>query len=249
MLRVLGAELAGAVQRLHEGAGIAFVTGRLVAGVAPGPPGGPPRLLLSDGAEVPAEVIIEATGSLVNVEWLAGNGLDLSDGVLCDNTLAAAGAERVVAVGDVARFPNPLFDAVPRRVEHWSMPTDTARRAAATLRALITGSPAAAAPFAPVPAFWSDQLELRLQSYGSPELADEARVTEGDLGHLTGGLVARYARGGRHVGTVAVNVPVPRHRELREGLLRQARDPDLPGAGRGDVSPFRQATIALAAPG
>jgi 3-phenylpropionate/trans-cinnamate dioxygenase ferredoxin reductase component len=235
MLRVLGAELAGAIQRSHENAGIRFITSQTVAsvtgtsvtgsrvagtGVTGGRLAGASGLLLSDGTEVPAEVIVEATGSLVNVGWLAGNGLDLSDGALCDNTLAVVGAERVVAVGDVARFPNPLFDAVPRRVEHWSMPSDTARRAAATLRAVLTGSPVDATPFAPVPAFWSDQLDLRLQSYGSPVLADAARVTEGDLEHLTAGLIATYHRGGRQVGTVAVNVPVARHRELREELAR-----------------------------
>jgi 3-phenylpropionate/trans-cinnamate dioxygenase ferredoxin reductase component len=223
MLRVLREELALAIQRSHEAAGVRFITGQTVTGVTgAGATGdgmtGAWGLLLSGGSEVPADVIIEATGSLVNVEWLAGNGLDLSDGVLCDNTLAAVGAERVVAVGDVARFPNPLFDSVPRRVEHWSMPTDTARQAAATLRAQLTGSPVDATPFTPVPAFWSDQLELRLQSYGSPELADEARVTEGDLNHLTGGLIATYHRDGRHVGTVAVNIPTARHRKLREEL-------------------------------
>lgn len=217
MLRVLREELALAIQPSHQAAGIRFITGQTVASVTGA------GLALSDGAQVPADVIVEATGSLINVEWLDGNGLDLSDGVLCDNTLAVVGAERAVAVGDVARFPNPLFDSVPRRVEHWSMPTDTARRAAATLRALLAGSPVDASPFTPVPAFWSDQLDLRLQSYGSPVLADEARVTEGDPDHLTGGLVAAYHRGGRHVGTVAVNIPPARYRELREELLRSAR--------------------------
>jgi hypothetical protein len=49
-------------------------------------------------------------------------------------------------------------------------------------------------------------------------LAEEARVTEGDLDHLTGGLIATYHRGGRHVGTVAVNIPTARHRKLRDEL-------------------------------
>jgi NADPH-dependent 2,4-dienoyl-CoA reductase/sulfur reductase-like enzyme len=224
MLRVLGDQLARAIQHWHEAAGIRFATGQTVTGVTgPGHGGGTvASLALSDGSALPADVIVEATGSLVNVEWLAGNGLDLSDGVRCDNTLAAVGAGRVAAVGDVARFPNPLFDSVPRRVEHWSMPADTARRAAATLSALLTGSPADAAPFAPVPAFWSDQLDLRLQSYGLPALADEARVTEGDLGQLTGGVITAYHRGGRHVGTVAVNIRPARYRELREELARAA---------------------------
>jgi NADPH-dependent 2,4-dienoyl-CoA reductase/sulfur reductase-like enzyme len=232
MLRVLHGELAAAVQRSHEDAGIRFITGQAVAGVTGGTvPGteaaGASGLLLSDGTKVPAEVIIEATGSLANVEWLAGNGLDLSDGVLCDNTLAAAGAERVVAVGDVARFPNPLFDDVARRVEHWSMPADTARRAAVTLRARLTGSPVDATSFTPVPAFWSDQLDLRLQSYGFPALAQEARVTEGDLNRLTGGLIATYHRDGRLVGTVAVNIHPARYRALREELLRSPAGPAL----------------------
>jgi NADPH-dependent 2,4-dienoyl-CoA reductase/sulfur reductase-like enzyme len=177
---------------------------------------------------VDADVLIEATGSLPNVEWLAGNGLDLSDGVLCGNDMAAVGPEgfdwqgRVVAVGDVARFPNPLFDSVPRRVEHWSMPTDTARRAAATLHAALAGAPADATPFTPLPSFWSDQLDLRLWSYGAPGLGTEMAVTDGDLHHLTDGLIATYHRDGRHVGTVTVNIPPNHHRPLREAVLSAA---------------------------
>jgi NADPH-dependent 2,4-dienoyl-CoA reductase/sulfur reductase-like enzyme len=241
MLRVLGPELATAIQRSHEAAGIRFITGHGVTAIEASPAGSPSSapgtspapgtsasLLVSDGSRVEADVLIEATGSRPNVEWLAGTGLDLSDGVLCGNDLAAAGPEgadwlgRVVAVGDVARFPNPLFDFVPRRVEHWSMPTDTARRAAATLHAALTGSPADATPFAPLPSFWSDQLDLRLWSYGAPGLGTEVAVTEGDLGHLTDGLIATYHRGGRHVGTLTVNIPPNLHRPLREALLSAA---------------------------
>lgn len=222
MIRVLGAELATAIQRFHEAAGIRFRVGALVASAAPG------TIELSDGERIAADVIVEATGSLTNVEWLDGNGLDLSDGVLCDNTLAvgeprAAGWHgRVVAVGDVARFPNPLYDDVPRRVEHWSMPGDTAKRAAATLHAALTGTPGGEpAPFAPLPSFWTDQLDLRLWSYGSPALGDEARVAEGDPGDPLAGLIVTYHRDGRHIGTVTLNTPPKRHRELREALLKE----------------------------
>lgn len=219
MERVLGEELATAVQRSHEAAGIRFLTNRTVTVI------GDDAVEVSDAAVVPTDVIIEATGSLPNVEWLDGNGLDLSDGVLCDNTLAVVPAEpdgwhgRVVAVGDVARFPNPLFDLVPRRVEHWSMPTDTAKRAAATLHAALTGAPADATPFAPLPSFWSDQLDLRMWSYGAPQLGTAMTIVEGDPDRLTDGLIATYARDGRHVGTVTFNIPPNRHRPLREALL------------------------------
>ncbi|MFD0660174.1 NAD(P)/FAD-dependent oxidoreductase [Thermocatellispora tengchongensis] len=216
MLAVLGPELGRAVRRHHEAAGVRFVTGRLTAAVH-----GRDRVRaveLDDGTTLEADVLIEAVGSVPNTEWLAGNGLDLSDGVLCDNALRAG--ERLVAAGDVARFPNPLFDDRPRRVEHWSIPGDTAKRAAATLTALLAGRALDPAPFAPVPSFWSDQLDLRLQSFGSPALAEEARLEEGDPARLGEGVLATYHREGRHVGTVAVNLPPARQRELRAAFTR-----------------------------
>ena len=251
MLRVLGERLAFAVQRAHERAGMTFVLGQAVIGYAGHDrvtglvladgrdassarvPGGPASggLALA-GAVLPADLVVEAIGSRPNTEWLAGAGLDLTDGVLCDNSLSAlpsAGASAsvtsasvtgapVTAVGDVARFPNPLFDDVPRRVEHWSMPTDTARRAAATLHAKLAGDHIEPNSFRPLPYFWSDQGDLRLQSFGSPGLADDVMIAEGDLDALDKGLVATYHRAGRLVGSVAFNLPPSRYRELREAL-------------------------------
>jgi NADPH-dependent 2,4-dienoyl-CoA reductase/sulfur reductase-like enzyme len=176
---------------------------------------------------LPASLVVEAIGSLPNTEWLAGNGLDLTDGVLCDNTLSAvtagAGGVPATAVGDLARFPNPLVDDVPRRVEHWSMPTDTARRAAATLHARLAGGQVDPQPFCPLPYFWSDQGDLRLQSFGSPQLADDVVIAEGDPGALDRGLLATYHRGGRLIGSLAVNLPPTRYRELRQALTGESK--------------------------
>jgi 3-phenylpropionate/trans-cinnamate dioxygenase ferredoxin reductase subunit len=248
MLRVLGPDLAKAIQEAHERDGISFVIGQAVvaytgedrvtgvvladgadAGVAglnsARVPGGPESGgLARAGAVLPADLVVEAIGSVPNTEWLAGNGLDLTDGVLCDNGLTAVtGAHPgavACAVGDVARFPNARFDDVPRRVEHWSMPMDTARRAAATLHAKLEGEAGDQNPFGPLPSFWSDQGELRLQSFGSPELGGDTEI-EGDLRDLVQGLLATYRRAGRLVGGVLVNLPPMRHRELREALLHQ----------------------------
>ncbi|MFV2176243.1 NAD(P)/FAD-dependent oxidoreductase [Actinomadura sp. LOL_016] len=213
LARVIGEPLAAAVQRHHEAAGVRFVLGAGVTAFA-----GDDRVagVVLDGGEVlPADVVVEAVGSICNTEWLAGNGLPLDDGVLTDDRLAIAGAPRAVAAGDVARFPNPLFDDVPRRVEHWAMPADTARRAAVTLVALLAGGPPDTTPFAPLPSFWSDQLGLRLQSLGSPALADEVRVEEGDPNRLPDGVLATYHRNGRLVGALAVNLGPARQRGLR----------------------------------
>lgn len=243
MLRVLGEELATAVQGHHERAGIRFVTKATVLGYTgasrvtgvvvsdePGGgivPGGPISAGSAlAGAVLPADIVIEAVGSVPNTEWLAGTGLDISDGVLVDNSLAVppgsglSGA-LLVAVGDIARFPNPLFDDVPRRVEHWSMPADTARRAAGTLVARLSGE-GTHGPFSPIPSFWSDQGALQLQSFGSPALADDIRIAEGDPGDPEAGLLAQYYRGGRYVGGVGINLPPSRQRGLRTALTDMA---------------------------
>lgn len=214
LARVIGDLLASAVQRHHEAAGVRFVLGTGVTAFT-----GDDRVagvVLGGGEVLPADVVVEAVGSACNTEWLAGNGLPLDDGVLTDDQLGILGAPRAVAAGDVARFPNPLFDEVPRRVEHWSNPADTAKRAAATLVALLAGEQPGAAPFAPLPSFWSDQLDLRFQSFGTPSLADEVRVEEGDPDRLANGVIAAYHRSGRLVGTLTVNISPARQRDLRE---------------------------------
>ena len=145
------------------------------------------------------------SGSVANVEWLDGNGLDLSDGVLTDEQLRVGGRPEVVAVGDVARFPNARYDGVPRRVEHWSIPTDTAKHAAKALVGHLTGAAAEPAPFAPLPTFWSDQHDFRLQSFGAPVLGrDDVRVLDGDP---AGDVLVGYHHDGRLVGVVALGGP------------------------------------------
>src|SRR5262249_19673038 len=124
LVRPLGAEMGAEIRRRHEEQGVRFHLGRTVARIAGTDASGPHALTLDDGTELAATVIVEAVGSVPNVGWLEGNGLDLSDGVLCDAGLRVIGPDGpvrdTVAVGDIARFPNVLFDDVPRRVEHWN---------------------------------------------------------------------------------------------------------------------------------
>ncbi|MET7333617.1 FAD-dependent oxidoreductase [Nonomuraea sp. NPDC005650] len=219
LLRPLGELLARELLRRHGERGVRFALGTAVTAFD-----GEDRVTgvrLGDGRRLAADVVVEAVGSVPNTEWLDGNGLDLADGVVTDELLRAGGLPHVVAVGDVARFPNARYDGVPRRVEHWSMPADTAKRAAKTLAAHLTGAEPDPEPFAPLPAFWSDQHDFRLQSFGAPALGlDDARVLEGEPG---GDLVVGYHRADRLVGVVALGGPAAtaaaaRH---RSALLKQ----------------------------
>ncbi|MER6977739.1 NAD(P)/FAD-dependent oxidoreductase [Streptomyces carpinensis] len=220
MVMPLGEVVGAAVQRRHEARGVKFHLGRSVRTVDSSASGH--ILSLDDGSRVECDVFVEAIGSQPCVEWLEGNGLDLTDGVECDNSMRMGGRSGAVAVGDVARFPNPLFDDVPRRVEHWQMATETAARAAATLLADLSGTPAETKPFRPLPWFWSDQFETKLQSFGSPALGERAEVLEGDL---AGEAAIGYHRGKQLVGVVLLGMPKAAPRLRREILDSLSLEP------------------------
>jgi 3-phenylpropionate/trans-cinnamate dioxygenase ferredoxin reductase component len=195
MLRPLGTHLGAAMKAHHEKQGVNFCLG---VGVSEFHEDG---ATLADGTRLQADVVIEAVGSVPNVEWLRGNDLDLADGVLTDNLMRMVGTEvPVVAVGDIARFPNPRFDEVPRRIEHWNLPTETGKRAGQTLGAILNGAEPTG-DFRPMPAFWSDQYDISLQSYGQPSLGEPTLVD----GEWSGDCIVEYLRDGQVVGVVGVN--------------------------------------------
>jgi 3-phenylpropionate/trans-cinnamate dioxygenase ferredoxin reductase subunit len=202
MQRPLGLDLGAELQRRHEARGVRFhfrVVPTEYLGAAD-----VTAVQLSDGAVLHADLVVEAIGCEPELAWLEGNGLDLSDGLLCDNQLRVVGRADVVACGDVARFPNPRFDQIARRVEHWTMVTDTARRAGHTLGSHLSGGTVDTAAFAPIPSFWSDQYDLRLQSFGAVTLgADDVRILEGDLGEE---VAVGYHRDDELVGVVLIGL-------------------------------------------
>lgn len=203
MIGALGPRVAAAMAAMHRAQGVTILAGRSVAAVSDSDS----AVILDDGRALEADLMVEALGSHPNVEWLEGSGADLSNGVLCDNRLIAQGADRLLAVGDVARFPNPLFGLAPRRVEHWCVPGQTARRAAETIAACETGRDPEPG-FAPMPSFWSDQHGTRLQSFGAPALAEAAEVISGDLAQVgTEPVIVEYHRGGRPVAVLGLGAP------------------------------------------
>jgi len=206
MRRPLGDELAAALLRRHEAHGVRFRLG--AAPIVFEGDGRVRAVTLTDGTTLDADLVIESVGSIPNTEWLDGNGLDLAAGVACDerlHVLAAGGTGRgdIVAAGDAARFPHPLLPGEPRRIEHWAVAADTGRHAGAALaRHLSGGDPAAGPAFTAVPAFWSDQHGLRIQSFGVTG-SGGASVLEGDL---DGDVAVGYERDGRLVGVTLVGL-------------------------------------------
>ena len=153
---------------------------------------------LSDGSTLPASVVIVGLGVTPNTEWLQSSGLTLDDGIVCDRTCLAAPG--IVAAGDVARWPNELFEEC-RRIEHWDNAIRQAQHAASRL--LDPGDTTAQSPaYSPTPWFWSDQYGQKLQLAGSTVGYEEMVIAHGSV--ESGKFVAQYRRGNRLIGVFAL---------------------------------------------
>ncbi len=197
---VVGTKIGAVFADIHRDEGVDLRLGVGVDRLEADAAGRVQRVHLADGSAVDATVVVVGIGVVPNTGWLEGSGLTIDDGVLCDATTTAAPG--IVAAGDVARWPNPVFDGEVMRVEHWDHAFDQAEHAA---RALLAG--ADAEPYGSVPWFWSDQYDRKVQLAGRVRPDDDVVVVEGDLADRR--FVALYGRAGRLVGVLGMNRPRP----------------------------------------
>jgi NADPH-dependent 2,4-dienoyl-CoA reductase/sulfur reductase-like enzyme len=155
---------------------------------------------LTDGTTVATEIVVVGIGVTLNVDWLEGSGLTLDDGVVCDNTLLAAPG--VVAAGDIARYPSARFGRM-LRVEHWE--TAIAGGEAAARRLLAEARGETPVVFDPIPWFWSDQYDRKIQLAGRPMPTDTCVVVHGSTEEFR--FVALYGDGDRLTGVLGMNRP------------------------------------------
>lgn len=152
---------------------------------------------LTDGTVLPAELLVVGIGAVPNTEWLAGSGLSVDDGVVCDETLNA-GIRGVYAVGDVARAPNKWLGGQIRRTEHWTTATEHAALAAKNLL-----TPEESAPYSSVPFIWSDQNDHRIQVAGDTIDFDDVQILSGSVEEQS--FIAGYRHGNSLAGVMALN--------------------------------------------
>ena len=204
--RVLGVEMGAVMADVHRRHGVDLRTGVGVDEVL-----GDDRLSgvrLANGATLEADLLVVGIGVVPNTDWLEGSGLTLDDGVVCDETCLAA--PDVAAAGDVARWANPRYGEV-MRVEHWDNAVQQGVHAA---RRLLQ-SDEEATPYAPVPWFWTDQYDRKVQLAGRPHTDDEVRVVAGSTAEHR--FAAFYGRDGRF--TAALGMNRPRQVMQSKGLL------------------------------
>ena len=194
MARVLAPEIGAVCAAAHRDQGVDLRLGVGVEGVLGGDR--VERVKLSDGSEIPADVVVVGIGATPATGWLASSGLELGDGVVCDATCATR-APGVVAAGDVARWYHEGYRE-SLRIEHWTNAVEQADAAAARL---LDGP--SAPPFAPIPFVWSDQYDLKIQAAGRIAPDDEVFVAHGSLAERR--FVALFGRKGVLRGALAIN--------------------------------------------
>lgn len=197
LARAFPSEMGAACAALHLDHGVDLRCGVTVAGFEGD--GRVSGVRLGDGSVVEADVVVIGVGVVPETGWLESSGLPLDNGVVCDSTCATA-APGVVAAGDIARWPNNLFGET-MRVEHWS---NAVEQGTAAAKRLLAG-PGETADFTPVPYFWSDQYDAKIQFLGRCCPTDEVRIVDGSVDE--GRFVALFGRDGRLVGVLAFSRP------------------------------------------
>jgi NADPH-dependent 2,4-dienoyl-CoA reductase/sulfur reductase-like enzyme len=196
--RGLGAQMGAVMADLHRDHGVDVRLGVGVVLIEGGDR--VERVRLTDGAVLDVDLVVVGIGVVPNTHWLEESALTLDNGVLCDATCLAAPG--IVAAGDVARWPNDRFDEV-MRVEHWDNAIEMGGHAARTLLADLRGD--VGEPYRPVPWFWSDQYDRKVQLAGRAGPDDIVEVVSGSTDERR--FVAFYGRGGRLVGVLGMNQP------------------------------------------
>ena len=192
--RVLAPVLSDWFGQLHRGHGVQVVLDAQVAAIAHDSDGLARAVVMADGSEHAAGLVLLGVGAVANDELAQAAGLACDRGVVVD-ACGRTADPHIVAAGDCTA--RRLDDGTLLRLESVHNATEQGRIAAAAL----LGQPRA---FVATPWFWSDQYDKKLQIAGLSGGAD-ACVLRGrpDEGPFS----AWHYRGGRLVAVDTVNAP------------------------------------------
>jgi len=202
-------EMSAWFEQYYEARGVVLRPGsRLAALRGQGASGPVEAVVLADGAELAADLVIVGIGVEPVVDLFEGTGLKIHNGIEV-NEFLETGVPGVYAAGDVANYYDPLFEK-RRRVEHW----DNAGAQGEYLARKLAGTHE---QFLHVPYFFSDVFDLSYEFWG--DLAGADRVAT--RGQIQGGAFSTWwLREGRLVAAFVLDRP-DEERELAQQWIRE----------------------------
>jgi 3-phenylpropionate/trans-cinnamate dioxygenase ferredoxin reductase component len=166
--------------------------------------------ITTGGSELEADLAIVGIGVTPSLSYLDGTGITVETGVLVNDRFETSVAG-VYAIGDIARFDDPVFGHV-RRIEHWS----NANHQGAQLGRLLAGEDA---PYDQVAYFFTEVFGVRFGLLGDLDGGHDELVMRGSIEE--GMLLGLYLRGGRLVAALLHNQDDETQRRLNELLYAQ----------------------------
>lgn len=164
------------------------------------------KVVLADGTELEADLVVTAVGDEPNIDWLTGSDL-LTNGSLRVDSRGRIRPD-IVAAGDVAFFPTRRG---VQRIPLWTSAIDQARVAAI---GLLEGD--AAPEFNFQPYFWTEGFGLSLKSVGFTPVVGAPDYCE--PGGENGSALLRWDNPDGSGTAAAVNyrIPIPKLRRLAD---------------------------------
>lgn len=172
---------------------------------------------LSTGETVPAELVLVAVGAEPNDHLAAEAGLEVDNGILVDGCGQTSDPD-IFAAGDCTRFYSNRYQRSVR-MESVQNAIDQAK---AVAQALLGQE----VDYDPLPWFWSDQYDIKLQIAGLSEGYDDTKVvgsTEDSKFYVA------YLHDGRLIAVDSINSPRS-HMMARRVIGEPWRDDLLPEA-------------------
>jgi len=145
--RVLGRDIGGVLQKLHEKNGVVFRMKRVVKELR-GVDGLVTGVLLDSGENLDCDICVIGAGVIPTTKFVKGVTIERDQSIVCDVYLQAA--DGLYAGGDIARYPYHLLNNETVRIEHWGMAQNQGKVAALNMLGKKV-------PLHNVPYFWTTQ--------------------------------------------------------------------------------------------
>jgi 3-phenylpropionate/trans-cinnamate dioxygenase ferredoxin reductase subunit len=230
LLHILGPRVATVFADLHRDHGVDLRCRTTVTAIRPAARDSAGTVLLGDGSELEADVIVAGIGVAPNVELARSCGLDVDNGILVDSHLVTSDDD-ILAAGDVANAYHPLLRR-RLRVEHWANALHQPLVAARTMLGR-------AADYDRLPYFFTDQYDLGMEYTGHADPDDHDQVViRGDAACRE--FIAFWMTDGRL--RAAMNVNVWEVAEPIQELIRSGAHVDAGRLADLDV-PLAEATV------
>ena len=193
LARVMPEEMSAFFQSLHEGHGVNFHIGKGTKSIEGA--GKVEKIVLDDGAEIPCDIVLLSVGASPVIGIAEAAGLEIDNGIFV-NEMAQTSDVDIYAAGDCASFFSKRYDRIIR-LESVQNAIDQGKVAAQAMLGQEIS-------YNPLPWFWSDQYDVKLQIAGLSQGFDRFEI-EGDMSENS--FTVTYFKDEKPICVDAVNQP------------------------------------------